>query len=86
MTLESFARRLGVALGFSGLGVWAAAAVCWSSVGDAGPVVHSIHTVAGSCLAVFGAVLIAIGVTISSGVPPRTRPEDPSVEVSGGIS
>src|SRR4051812_39667332 len=80
MTLESFANRLALALTFSGAGVWVAAFVCWSSVGDGGPVVHSIHTVAGSVLAVFGTALIGIGLTILLGIPPRSRSEDPSVQ------
>ena len=42
--------------------------------------------VAGWGLAVFGSVLIAVGLTISSGVHPKTLSEDPSVEVSDGIS
>ena len=54
LTLESFASRLGVAVGSSGLGVWAAADVWWASTGDADPVVPSIHTLAGWGLALFG--------------------------------
>jgi len=54
LTLESFASRLGVAVGSSGLGVWAAAVVWWASTGDADPVVPSIHTLAGWGLALFG--------------------------------
>jgi hypothetical protein len=86
MTLESFARRLGGAFAFSGLGVWVAAVVCWASVGDAGPVVHSIHTVAGWGLAVFGTVLIVIGLTITSGVPPEIPQDGRSVDVSDGVT
>jgi hypothetical protein len=86
MTLDSFATRFGAALAVSGLGVWVAAVTCWVSTGDAGPVVHSIHTVAGWGLAVFGAVLIVVGLAISSGVPPKARPEDPSVEVGDQAS
>jgi hypothetical protein len=86
MTLESFASRLATGLALSGLGVWVAAVVCWASVGDAGPPAHSIHTVAGWCLAVFGTVLLGIGLTISSAVPPRARPEDPGAEVSERVS
>lgn len=86
MTLESFARRLGAASALSGLALWVAAVVCWASVGDGGSVVHSIHMVAGWSLAVFGAVLIGIGLAISSGVPARTRPEDPSIKIDGEVS
>jgi hypothetical protein len=78
MTLETFARRLAGSLSFSGFGLLIAAAVCWSTVGDGDPVVHSIHTVGGSALAAFGAVLMTVGLTLAAGVPaahedPRTR-------------
>jgi hypothetical protein len=86
MTLESFASRLGGALAFSGVGVWLAAVVCWATVRDAGPVVHSIHTVAGWGFAVFGTVLIVIGLSITSGVPAKIPQEGPSVDVSDGVS
>lgn len=86
MTLEKLASRLGAAMAFSGLGVWVAAVVCWASVGDAGPVVHSLHTVAGWSLAVFGAVLIVIGLTISSGVPPQTSSEGSDAGARDGVS
>jgi hypothetical protein len=57
--------------------------MCWASVGDAGTVVHSIHTVAGSVLAVLGLVAISTGFAMSAAVPSaqadqiaRARPSD----------
>lgn len=69
MTIELFARRFGASLMYSGVGLFVAAVVCWASVGDGGTVVHSIHTVAGSVLAVLGLVAISTGFAISAAVP-----------------
>ena len=71
MTIEHLARRLGASLVFGGLGLFFAAVVSWSTVGDGGEVVRTIHTVAGSVMAVFGAVTLGIGLAISTAVPPQ---------------
>jgi hypothetical protein len=70
MTIELFVRRLAGSLGFSGVGLLIAATVFWSTVheGDVSAV-HSVHTVAGSVLAVFGVVMIVVSLALTAGVP-----------------
>jgi hypothetical protein len=69
VTIELFARRVSAALALSGSGLLLAALIFWFNAGSAG-VVHSIHMVAGSAVALFGVVLIIIGLAISTAIPP----------------
>lgn len=71
MTIEVFARRIAASLGWCGFGLLIAAAIFWSTVGDGDEVVRSIHNVAGSIVAVFGVVLLAVSLTLSAGLPAR---------------
>jgi hypothetical protein len=71
MTIQLFARRVGAARVLGGLGLLFVATIVWSTVGDGGAVVHSIHSVAGSVVAAAGVVLVGIGLTISTAFPQR---------------
>jgi len=74
MTLDDFVRRLGASLALSGLFVVLSAVVCWTTVGGGSDVAHTVHNMAGWVLAVFGAVLIAVGLALSAAVPPPESP------------
>lgn len=78
MTIEAFTRRLSASLALSGVLLLAAAVVCWLSIGDGNDVVHSIHNVAGSVLAVFGIVFVAIGLALAVLVPSGEMTQDQS--------
>jgi hypothetical protein len=69
MTLEVFVRRMSVSLALSGLFLWLSAFVCWMSVGDGSDVARTVHNVTGWALAVFGSVLVAIGLVLSARMP-----------------
>jgi hypothetical protein len=71
MTTGLFARRVGAALVLGGLGLLLAATIVWSTVGDGGEVVQSIHSVAGSVLAAVAVVLTGIGITVSTAIRPE---------------
>ena len=70
MTIDTLARRIGVALVVSGLFLWAAAVMTWVSSGADAPVVaHTVHHVVGWVYAVFGSVLLGVGLTLTATDP-----------------
>jgi len=74
MTIDTLARRLGVSLVVSGLFLWAAAVVAWltSCNADAPLLTHTIHHVVGWVFAVFGTVLLGVGLTLTATDPRST--------------
>ena len=70
MTIERFALRVAASLAIGGTFVCLSAVVCWATAGD-GQVaaVHSVHVVGGWILAVFGAVMMGMGLGIGTAVP-----------------
>lgn len=72
MTIELFVRRLGASLILGGVGLVAAAVLCWASIGEGGEVVHSLHVLVGWVLFLFGIIVTASGHgrTYRSGAPP----------------
>ena len=69
MTIERLALRVGGSLALGGLVPLIAAVCCWATAGDGNAAVHSVHAIGGWILAVFGMVMIGIGIAIASAVP-----------------
>jgi hypothetical protein len=70
MTLEDLSRRVGTVLAMCSVGVLVTALLCAIGGAGAGPTVASLHHLFGLTLAVLGFVMFAVGVSLSSLVPP----------------
>ena len=71
MTIDQLALRVGAALALGGIVPLVAAVCCWATVGDGDAAVHSVHAIGGWILAVFGMVMIGMGIAIASAVPSK---------------